>query len=459
MAQEVTLDHAQAGIVTGKTTVTADIRVQGELVPWAPVTFSLDGLGTIEITQTQSNAQGQAFTRFVPPICQSGTSTITATAVIDGETITDMLTINYEGRGYYTITDLGNPGNVNTPTIVPTTSGAEVGPGLNNHGEIVFRRHILRADQPPEELPAPPPLNSFIGINITDSGRVLGLSSSNSGLSAAFFENGDVHLLPNLHSTTLGGFPMGAYAMNSHGTIAGGSMMSVFEVPPGEHDPGGHVVRPHATIWNGGAPSPLIEPRPTLNLAEGERSLAHDINDAGLIVGEYEANSADENYDTERLGRVWFGGGSFTRLPNLGPFAVQPSVGHAINNSGAIAGWARTATDNTVHPVLWLLSPAHGFPAGLHALSEAIGWAFDINDLGEVVGRMAFGTFPNGGYPYYGFHWVSGEFRNLNDLIDPESIYHILEAARVNENGQIACWANLKSDPNSYAVLLLSPAE
>ena len=56
--------------------------------------------------------------------------------------------------------------------------------------------------------------------------------------------------------------------------------------------------------------------------------------------------------------------------------------------------------------------------------------------------RANLGPHVRGGVDARGWLWENGQTHDLNDLIDPDSLYHIYRAYAINESGQIASGAS-----------------
>ncbi len=121
---------------------------------------------------------------------------------------------------------------------------------------------------------------------------------------------------------------------------------------------------------------------------------ASNINSAGVIVG---SAVIDEEFRTEPV--VW---NSRNDSPvtlsteGLGGAAV------AVNNVGVIVGFRNVPVGAGSDPVAWI----DGVPLVLPTLGEG-GFASDINDAGQIVGRVFVGT---GSVPAL---WTDGELTVL----------------------------------------------
>ena len=151
------------------------------------------------------------------------------------------------------------------------------------------------------------------------------------------------------------------------------------------------------------------------------RTVARDINDAGVIVGSANAGGTDLGH------AVLWSGGSVQDLGTLGTGYFSEAWG--VNNLGQVAGWSYTNGGNG-------LTGVHGF---LYSAEEGLvditpdndtGYALDINDQGQVTG------YKSG--PYYGYHafrWQAGTFEDLGALL-PEFAHSFGWA--IGATGQVA---------------------
>jgi len=94
-----------------------------------------------------------------------------------------------------------------------------------------------------------------------------------------------------------------------------------------------------------------------------------------------------------------------------------------MNNTGQVVGIQGT------NPVLW----DNGQLILLGSGDAMNSFAYGINEKKQIVG----GTFYSTEYGQYAWIWEDGVLTNLNDLIDPNSQWHLEEAGAINNKGQI----------------------
>lgn len=136
-------------------------------------------------------------------------------------------------------------------------------------------------------------------------------------------------------------------------------------------------------------------------LPDRARTVARDINDAGVIVGSANAGGTDLGH------AVLWSGGSVQDLGTLGTGSFSEAWG--VNNLDQVVGWSYSNGGSG-------LTGVHGF---LYSRSNGMldltpnsdnGSALDINDAGQVTGyKTALGG-------YHAFRWQGGTFVDLGVL-------------------------------------------
>ncbi len=263
-------------------------------------------------------------------------------------------------------------------------------------------------------------------LDVNDRGWVTGTSrytTAHSRLHAFYWEPGrmvDLGYLPGVE------FSRG-YAINNAGVVVGES----------DNDASKAFAWTEATgLFN-------------LGTLGGPTAVAHDLNDAGIVVG------ASSDGTTVR---------PFKRLPDgtfvdLGTVRGTPdSFGRAwaINRAGAIAGVSRNATDSTSQATLWVPGEA---PRNLGSLQdgEQYSQAYALNDRLEVVGSSVRGkASPTSSTDLYRpFHWHEGEMTELPLLAYAPEWMHG-EAKGINNCGDIVGYvARLHNSPTSGGAAVL----
>ena len=237
-----------------------------------------------------------------------------------------------------------------------------------------------------------------------------------------------------------------------------------------------------AAIWKDGRLTELPL------LAGGNNSYAMDMNDRGQIVGfadtdDYDPDCAATTTTGFRFQTViWEPNGRVRQLPPLdgdtvaNPFGIN-NKGQVVGNSGVCGGltpppyvtpshavlWERDGTavdlgggpgsaavaindhsdvsgdlstaDGSPRPFLWTpesrtlvqLNPPDGFPVAVNDCCKT------INNRREIVGFMLDVSGNS-----HAFLWKKGVMIDLNDLIPKGSPWMLLQAAGINDSGQIA---------------------
>ena len=153
---------------------------------------------------------------------------------------------------------------------------------------------------------------------------------------------------------------------------------------------------PRAVLWRGGTTTRIAIPGPA-----DQASNAIAVNDGGAA-----AVNAGVLGDISHL-RTWvWRRGRATLLPALP--GGGGTAARRINDHGDVVGNA-IAADGHTHPVLWHHGQITdlGLPAGM-----TDGFAFGINDAGEISGSVA--TSPDDDGELFAFTWRDGDFRILD---------------------------------------------
>lgn len=222
-------------------------------------------------------------------------------------------------------------------------------------------------------------------------------------------------------------------------------------------------------------------------LRGGTFAAAHDISDAGWVVGVSQVRIGNEQWQRAAL---WREG----HILDLGTFGGEYSEAFAVNEAGQVVGWAwHPLPRRDMHAFLW--SERTGM-LDLGTLGGVTSVARDINDHGTVVGsaRTSSGEthafrwtegggmsdlgVPAGAHESYataiddegrvvGFALLSGELRvepllwrdgvahRLNDMIDARSGWTVIQPFDIDDAGRITASARLGTD--SYRAVLLIP--
>jgi probable HAF family extracellular repeat protein len=317
--------------------------------------------------------------------------------------------------GQFVVTDLGTLGGMNSSTGWPQK---------NNRGLIVGNAQISQID----------PLQEYWGAGF-------GCPSANpctgwQNLVVGFvWQNGVMTGVP-----TLGGNNSAAVGANNLGQVVGYAETAHQDsscVPP-------QVLDIKAVVW--GPRKGQIHELPTY---PGDvLAAAVGTNDHGDVVG-LSGTCAAPVYNTAlAVHAVVWRNGSVFNLGGLG--GVMNNAAFAINNSGQIVGISDPPDDATTYAVLW----QNGAITNLGVLpGDVTSVAYDINAQGQVVGDSCDAAFN-----CRAFLWDHGVMMDLNSLIPPTSPLYLTGVGGINDEGEIAGTAALKSNPNEAPAFLAIPA-
>eukprot|EP01034_Spumella_vulgaris_P030034 gene30034-37184_t len=294
---------------------------------------------------------------------------------------------------------------------------------INNAGAVVGTHHPGEDHQPIAFLAAggkasyPGSFAAIRGIN--DHGVISGNDYSPT---AYTWQNGQMTQLADLGYGAEGG------RINNAGAAVGLSLTAT-----------GY----HATVFSNGTVQDL-------GALYGGNSLANDINDSGVVVGETARVAG--TYSSRAF--IYANG----VMSDIGTLAGDvDSAAYAINAGGAVTGQSRR--DGSTRAFLY----QDGSMVDLGTLSGfANSAAGGINDAGQVVG-WGFTGRARGAFLYH-----NGTLTDLDTLLDPALGWHVEKAYDINESGDIAaraCKAGLGCEivvltmapvpePETYAMLL-----
>ncbi len=194
-----------------------------------------------------------------------------------------------------------------------------------------------------------------------------------------------------------------AYGNNNYGFIAGAG-----DVGEGTR----------ALVWSVDGPQV-----PTL-LATNGSSIAHDVNDFGDLVGQ-----AESGENGAFVSRAFFLGSAGLHR-SLGPTTGEwSSAALALNSDGVGAGFAEFAS--ATHAVL--LEPTNGW-MDLDTLDSVYSVAYGLNRQRQVVGLFVASHEDED----RAFVWENGRMVDLNERVESEEPWLLVEARAINEPGQIA---------------------
>ncbi len=352
--------------------------------------------------------------------------------------------------------------------------------------EIAYYTFVVpeaQLPQPPEAEPelifnivnlGTPGGPSSFALDVNESRQVTGngrYTSTNSRLHAFFWsENSisDIGYLTNGVEFSRG------YAINDAGMIVGESDNNVSK----------------AFLWDG---TNMVN----IGTLGGSSAVAHDINNAGEIVGASSNGSASRPYKrlpngtfidlgtllgtTNSSGRAWsineagvavglsrnaanttsqatlWSGGGVTALGSLNG-GTNFSQAYAISDSNVVVGSSvagkvsPTSSTDLNHAFVWtngVMVDLGAHPSNTNYIHSE---AKDVNNAGEIVGYAAkfFGSPTSGGAAML---WRNGEAIDLNTVVPPGSGWVLQSAEGINEHGDIVGYGSYQGQTRAFLLV------
>jgi probable HAF family extracellular repeat protein len=294
--------------------------------------------------------------------------------------------------------------------------------GINDLGQIAANGFNASGDiQAAVWTPGATPSLRFLGTppdfsgDINNAGQVTGQHQFAPGeWRAAIFSNGTVQDLgaPG---------PSAGYAINASGQVAG-----FFSISLG-HD--------HAFLYSNGQMKDL-------GALSGGHSDAYGLNDAGQVVGASLVAGAGGEPNGWRA--FEYSGGTMSELAVGGDF----SIAWDINNAGLVVGEWSSSGEHGTHAFVY----KDGMAQDLGNLGGDSAYALSINDRGDIVGYSATGLGM-----LHGFIYVDGNMVDLNSLLVAPNGWQVTYTSAINEGRQIASLACRIDNANECMPALLSP--
>lgn len=118
---------------------------------------------------------------------------------------------------------------------------------------------------------------------------------------------------------------------------------------------------------------------------------------------------------------------------DLGPFDNNRNDVLALNDLGQCAGVSLNPETGRIEA----FRQESGNRCMLGTLGGSFSIARDLNNHGEVVG----GSLTEGDERFHGFLYRNNQLRDLNDFLDPEIGWELLQALGINNSGEIVAIA------------------
>lgn len=249
---------------------------------------------------------------------------------------------------------------------------------------------------------------------------------------------------------TLGGNNGSALSINHKGQTAGLSENSVYDPSCSTATPN-QVLDYEATIWDADGSIHGLAPLPGDSVG-----FALSINNQGEAVGSTGlcSNTPLLPLQAGPHAVLWERDGKPINLGSLGGSILNTAA--SINDRGEVVGGSNLSGNQTIHTFLWTKN--HGMTdlgtvgADLASLPGGMG---AINNRGQIVGEscdvdpLTAQTPPN----CRAYLWQKGQMKDLNALIPAASPLYLIFGFGINDSGEIAGFAVVKTTGAVHAFL------
>jgi probable HAF family extracellular repeat protein len=283
---------------------------------------------------------------------------------------------------------------------------------------------------------------------------VVGFEWSEDNTRAVLWEHGQMALLE-----TRVGWLSRAHDINDQGQVVGVEHRGVNWQEDWDGVHRGYLVNPQAILWDNGR-------RMELAGIESGSSQAYAINNLGQIVGTAEDPVSDGDWGRDHHGKsaykvdlgafravLWQGGERIAlEILPLGMDELPPwEKAYGINDLGQIVGASSS------RPVEWegnQVTEINLSGSGFHAYegeSKDRGSAYDINNLGTIVGIVGPEMFYEWAGPPRSVLWKRGLLTDIGATIDfyePASVEGLTSNLKINNRGQVVGLQPVSANPN-----------
>jgi probable HAF family extracellular repeat protein len=331
----------------------------------------------------------------------------------------------------YTVTDLGTLGG-------PESFGS----GLNASGQVAGSSYGAGAATQQAYLWKPTASGGASGV-MTNLGTLGGTQSFGNGLNVSgqvtgeSFTTGDAATRAFLWKPTTPGGTSGT--MYNLGTLGGTSSygygINATGQVTGASDKTGDS-KTHTFLWKPATPNGTSGTMYNLGSLGGTESNGGAINASGQISGS-SLTTADAAYHAF-LWKPTTPNGTTGAMYDLLTLGGTESFGGSINASGQMAGFSYPTGDAAYHAYLWTPTTLNGTSGTMQDLATLGGlnsYSYNVGAGGQVVGASEVVMTSD---HTHAFLYTSGSgMLDLNTLIDPLSGWQLLDAAEINDAGQI----------------------
>src|SRR3954469_23342798 len=349
---------------------------------------------------------------------------------------------------FYTITDLGMLGGRESSGSA-LNAGGQVAGSSYTASDAAQHAYLWKPTAPGGASGAMTDLGTLggtqsFGNGLNTNGQVAGESYTTGNAATRAFlwkpttPGGASGTMYNLG--TLGGTNSYAYGINATGQVTGAS------------DKTGDS-KTHAFLWKPSTPNGTSGTMFNLGSLGGTESNGGAINASGQVSG-----SSLTNGDAAYHAFLWkptTPNGTSGAMYDLGTLGGTESFAGAINTSGQIAGFSYPTGNAAYHAYLWTRTTLNGTTGTMQDLATLGGlnsYSYNIGAAGQVIGASEVQITSN---HTHAFLYTSGSgMADLNRLIDPISGWELLDAADINDAGQITGQGLIN---NAYHAYLLMP--